>query len=48
MPVLSFPGVAVWMATLLSEHIHHAITNFWCKSVDFESARNLTFGDLKQ
>lgn len=37
MPGLSFPDVNVWMALLLSEHIHHPIAKSWWKSEEFDS-----------
>ena len=37
MPALSFPDVNVWMAVLLSEHVHHPIARSWWNSDDCES-----------
>jgi predicted nucleic acid-binding protein len=38
MPGLSLPDINVWMAVLLSEHIHHAAVKSWWNSDEFESA----------
>lgn len=37
MAALTFPDVNIWMAVLLSEHVHHSLVQTWWESDDSEA-----------